>query len=469
MLDRMFSLPFPSPFAPHNREVSAADGDLPATPDPRRAMRWAIAGLAMVAIPVVLLTTGPHLGPGIRYADVVALCVCLAAFAVAALLVPWQRLEHNWLPLMVGVPVVFVAALNSLAGAGQSPYFVMYAPLLAIAGWYLSGRQTGLVVALVIATELWRAVALDRSGSVDHLTIAMPFVMAIASTASLTSRWLRSAVVETRRDQIRMASTLDAVRQLGADAQIGVLAQLERAAGRIFDARATAILIGAQRPSDFELKAALTDDRTATILVAGGQHLHALLRLEARSRLSTQDVRLAAILAEAAGRTLDVQSTLQSSPFGQQRDSLTGLRNRRALEHDLDTALAQGSGRSTPDIALVFIDIDDFRVLNDRYGHTAGDDVLIELAGILETAIRPDDSAYRFAGDEFAVLVRGGGPMVAVDLAQRIREHAASDVRRKDDPGLPQFTVSVGFAAPSRTGSAAELIAAADEQMHPAK
>lgn len=469
MIGRALSRPFPSPYVrTNNREVSLA-GDLPATPDPRLAMRWAVAALATVSIPVVLLTVAPHLGPGIRYADVAALCICLAAFAVAALGVSWLRFEQYWLLLLIAVPVVFVAALNSLAGAGQSPYFVMYAPILAIAGWYLSVRQTGLVIAFVIGTELWRAIALDLSGSIDHLAIALPFVIVIAATASLSSHWLRRALAETRRDQIRMSSTLDAVRQLGNDPVVGVLAQLERSAGRVFDANATAIRIGARRLSTMELTAALTDDHNATVLVPGARQLHALLRLEAHSGLSANDVRLAAILAEAAGRTLDAQGMLLQSDSDLERDSLTGLLNRRSLERDLATAVELDASGATPDVGLLFVDIDGFRALNDRHGHTAGDAVLAHLAEALKASLRPVDAAYRFGGDEFAVVLRGGGRAFAEVVAERIRDRAATAAWREDDPDVPRFRISVGLALLGPNASAADLLAAADDQMAEAK
>ena len=468
MLGRALNLPFPLPFVRTNsREVSVA-GDFPATPDPRTAMRWAVAVLATVAIPVVLLTVEPHLGPGIRYADVAALCICLAAATVVAFRVPWMRLDQNWLLLLIAIPIVFVAALNSLAGAGQSPYFVMYAPILAIAGWYLSGRQTALVIALVVGTELWRAVALDMSRSIDHLAIALPFIIVIAATASFTSRWLRLALAEVRRDQIRMSSTLDAVRRLGNDPEVGVLAQLERFAEKVFDAKAAAIRIGGRRLANVELTAALVDDYNATILVPGAHRLHALLRLEAPAGLSPNDVRLAAILAEAAGRTLDAQEVLLQPDADEERDSLTGLFNRRSLERDLATAVETGTEGATPDVCLLFVDIDGLRAINDRHGHAAGDAILTRLADVLRASIRPVDAAYRFGGDDFAIVLRGGGRAFAEEVAEQVRKGAAAALREADR-SVPRFRISLALAVLGPKGSAADLLAAADEQMAKAK
>lgn len=475
MLGRMLSLPLPSRLRRNKREVSVANGDLPQTPDPRLAMRWAIVGLAAVAIPVVLLTAQSQMGPGVRYSDVAALCITLAAFAVAALLVPWQRLEEHWLLLLVGVPVVFVAALNSLTGAGQSPYLVMYAPILAIAGWYLSGRQTGLVIALVVGTELWRAFALDRSGSIDHLAIALPFVTLISATASLSSRWLRNTLTQIRRDQIRLADTLDAVRALGINPQLGVLAQLERAAAKLFDAKATAIRIDAERSSDAQLASALVEERVATVPVSGTQTLHALLRIEAREPLTAQDVRLAAVMANAAGRTLDWQRLMQQTDglmhqtdAGREPDSLTGLLNRRSLEIDLATELTRSAARG-PDLALLYVEIDDFRQLDERYGHAAGDAVLVALARMLKTAVNPGDAAYRIGGDSFAILLRRRGRARAQAVADQVSRHAFPSAERAGRATLPPFGVSVGLARPASDGSARDVLAAADQAIYRAR
>lgn len=464
MLNRTLSVPSATPLSAVWRR-GRLGGDLQASPDPRLVMRWAILGLSAVAIAVVLLTAEAHLGPGVRFSDVVALCTALSCFALLALASPWQRLEAHWLLVLVGGPIVFVAGLTSLTGAGASPYFALYAPILALAGWYLSGRQAALAVGLVLGTEGWRAVALDHSGSVDHLAIALPFGVAIAATASFTSRWLRRALIETRHEQIRLAETLDAVRSLGADLETSVLRQLEIAASRLFTAQATAVGLGTSVPTPAEYGPAIVDGRTATLLVKGSAEVHALLRLETPYPLSAHDIRLASILAETAGRTLDAQSVLRRTRADTERDALTGLLNRRAFDRELAEAFMT-TDAGAPRVALLFVDLNGFKNLNDSHGHAVGDTVLACLAGILRVTARHTDSVFRFGGDEFAVLLREAGLQEAVQLAARVRLLVGRQAGRREDEVLPAFDVSIGCAAP-RTGDVpADLLLAADQAMY---
>ncbi len=122
-------------------------------------------------------------------------------------------------------------------------------------------------------------------------------------------------------------------------------------------------------------------------------------------------------------------------------DPLTGLANRAGL----DARLAETVGRRT-DVALLLIDLDDFKLINDAYGHAAGDVVLTEFAGILRDAIRDGDVAARLGGDEFVVLLTGMPDAEgALAAAERIlAAAAAAPVRLGDD--LVPVRASVGVA-----------------------
>ena len=104
------------------------------------------------------------------------------------------------------------------------------------------------------------------------------------------------------------------------------------------------------------------------------------------------------------------------------RDALTGLSNYRRFEQILPTAmrLAEESGKT---LTLCMVDLNDFKMINDRHGHTAGDDALRGLAEVLMSVIGPDDEAFRLGGDEFAVLLSGSTAEQAEEICRNIAQY----------------------------------------------
>jgi diguanylate cyclase (GGDEF)-like protein len=150
------------------------------------------------------------------------------------------------------------------------------------------------------------------------------------------------------------------------------------------------------------------------------------------------------------------------------QDSLTGLKNRRRFEQDLRAELAR-SHRYRTRGALLLLDLDRFKRVNDTLGHAAGDRVLAEIAGILSARARETDVVARLGGDEFAIVLPhcdlAEARRVGGEIAAAIREHA----RAAGD--LPEITASIGiagFGAGRRLGWEA-LLARADAAMYTAK
>jgi diguanylate cyclase (GGDEF)-like protein len=149
-------------------------------------------------------------------------------------------------------------------------------------------------------------------------------------------------------------------------------------------------------------------------------------------------------------------------------DGLTALPNRRQFEEKLNAELARVE-RLGGTLALVVADLDDFKQVNDRLGHLAGDDVLRAFADVLRQEVREIDTAARHGGEEFALLLPGSHLDGAEHVAERIR--AAMDGRQiaTFGGGLASVTVSLGVAAYPDSHDADALFAAADEALYRAK
>jgi two-component system cell cycle response regulator len=153
--------------------------------------------------------------------------------------------------------------------------------------------------------------------------------------------------------------------------------------------------------------------------------------------------------ASAAARTkaLVKELTLQNERLEELVffDELTGLRNRRAILHELEMVLA-GARRHGHQLSVLMLDIDRFKVVNDRHGHRAGDEVLKEVARRLTERLRREDVAGRLGGDELLVVLPDTGEAGAAVVAEAIRQAVAA--RPVTTTGGPiGVTLSVGSAA----------------------
>ncbi|HUG43484.1 MAG TPA: diguanylate cyclase, partial [Acidobacteriota bacterium] len=152
-------------------------------------------------------------------------------------------------------------------------------------------------------------------------------------------------------------------------------------------------------------------------------------------------------------------------------DELTGLPNRRLLFEQLRSALAQADRRPKDDqtVAVLFLDLDKFKPINDRFGHAAGDKVLIAIAEKLKDAIRQSDSACRIGGDEFVILLNNvGSELNIARIATKILENISDPIPIEDQQ--VEMTASLGISLYPTDGKDAEtLIARADAAMYQAK
>ena len=150
------------------------------------------------------------------------------------------------------------------------------------------------------------------------------------------------------------------------------------------------------------------------------------------------------------------------------RDVLTGLPNRRWFLEAARNAVSDAlSGRSP--VALLSLDVDHFKAINDTYGHAAGDAVLRALAVVMNDVVGSAGTACRIGGEEFVVLLPGADMARAATVAETLRKRIAE--RRDSEPGaVPAATISIGIAsAPGHARSTEELLERADEALYRAK
>lgn len=153
-------------------------------------------------------------------------------------------------------------------------------------------------------------------------------------------------------------------------------------------------------------------------------------------------------------------------------DPLTGLGNRRLLEQRLNTALPLSRRRMAP-LSALMIDVDHFKAYNDRYGHPAGDDCLIDIANVLRDIFRRDtDIVVRLGGEEFIVVLLDVDLTEAVRLAEAMRSMLqAVGIPHETSPTAPVVTVSIGVATaqPGTPIDVENLIACADAALYQCK
>jgi diguanylate cyclase (GGDEF)-like protein len=169
-----------------------------------------------------------------------------------------------------------------------------------------------------------------------------------------------------------------------------------------------------------------------------------------------------------ADRLRDQREALTDAERRAQSDALTGVLNRRSLLERLDSACLRARARGLP-IALLFIDLDHFKQINDSYGHPAGDACLKAIIGPIQSELRQSDVIGRYGGEEFVVILSSADAAAAQPIAERIRQRVA-------DISVPGFgspihlTCSIGIATSDMLGVWGEhLIARADEAVYAAK
>jgi len=146
-------------------------------------------------------------------------------------------------------------------------------------------------------------------------------------------------------------------------------------------------------------------------------------------------------------------------------DELTGLLNRRSLDEVMASEISRHS-RYGGGFSLIILDLDSFKAFNDNYGHLAGDELLTKTGSFMKNSIRSADQAFRYGGDEFAILL----PNTSIDAANQVAERIRKQITSKVIVGHISVTTSLGVANwPANGRGANDVIAAADAALYHAK
>lgn len=186
--------------------------------------------------------------------------------------------------------------------------------------------------------------------------------------------------------------------------------------------------------------------------------------------ITKDDQRLFMMLANQAGLAIENSQLYEQIMHRSHTDAVTGLWNHGFFQNQLSYEIArQAAGRGP--VSLLLIDIDNFKKLNDTFGHQYGDTVLLEIAKILKDSSRENDYVCRYGGEEFALILPQSGIEAAFPSAERIRKNIEScSFSRPPEKTAVPITVSIGLACfPRHALTKADLIQKADKALYISK
>lgn len=464
-----------------------------------------MGALALVAIAIPPKPTAPGMA--------LAAIVLTVLIAIAGLTVPWSRLPRYTYVLPPLAYFVVIGLLRESQGGSSSGYAPLaILPILWIAltlgPWEVAiGTLAGatlFLAPLVYGSSTFSEAEWRRAILWTGVSLVVGFsVEALMHDAREKARQAEQRAAELEESErtmariaqvVREASTSPNVRQLVCDAALevagGVAATVVERDGdwlvvtasaglesepirvHVVDepaGSATVLMTGdslfvpdaATDPQARRMRASAPAVVSALFepILQGERAVGALAvgwaeRIEEPSHRHAQALSVLALEAGAAIERADLLAQLSRQSL---MDELTGLPNRRAWEHELPRALARATRTASP-LSIALLDLDRFKLFNDREGHQAGDDLLREAARAWAGTLRSGDMLARYGGEELAVLLPDCDTMPAFTVAERMR---------RATPGGQ--TCSIGIATWDGTESAAEFVRRADEALYAAK
>jgi diguanylate cyclase (GGDEF)-like protein len=174
--------------------------------------------------------------------------------------------------------------------------------------------------------------------------------------------------------------------------------------------------------------------------------------------------RLVDEISHLRGKVAQLQERVEQLDRLAHQDSLIDLPNRRGFMRELERLIAR-VGRYGDNAAMLFVDLDGLKMINDTFGHRAGDEALIQVADLLSKGVRSSDVVARIGGDEFGILLENANGESAHETATRLIDLICGSELVHDGDALP-LSVAIGVATINTDDTPETVIARADEEMY---
>ena len=394
-----------------------------------------------------------------------------------------NRVSRREVALLVAAAMAFTAlaylATNSLPLAWLSMPIILWAALR------LNQRWVAVIVAGQALAISWSvAMGLGAFEEVATKPVGPALAQALVAVLAFTALVLSGSSIERRTAQAMVEQERQLLSSVIDDAVAGILlVSLEPAScGTVLSANPAACALLDADPVGRSWASLVTPDDQSVVsqvlaeLCTDPSHswrgeIRHLREGRPAATLATASISVTERFDTVANvQLVDIQDLKDAEDqlrVQALRDSLTGLPNRLFLDEALDRAL-KARIRNNDRVALIFCDLDDFKEINDRYGHPAGDQVLTEVGHRLQSSIRPLDLVARQGGDEYVVLCAGiDSAEQALDLAHRLLESVRRPISVEGHDVRP--AMSMGLALSDWNTSQAELMRWADSAMYEAK